>query len=140
MTVGGSPCLYSGDEQGYLGRKEDGDPSLRPAFPASPEGFLPIGWATHDLYRTLIALRRRHDWLGRARTRVLASTSTALLYEVHDDWRRLLVALNCGDGEVPLDLDLAYRVEAGGLRHDPDVAGGRPRLPEHGWAVLAPAA
>ena len=39
MTVGGVPSIYYGDEQGYVGVKQErfgGDDDVRPKFPGSP--------------------------------------------------------------------------------------------------------
>ncbi|HMC40760.1 MAG TPA: alpha-amylase family glycosyl hydrolase [Acidimicrobiales bacterium] len=87
LTVGGTPSVYYGDEQGFEGVKEDrvgGDDAVRPAFPLDESGLDPCGW---DLYRThqdLIGLRRRHPWLHRARTRVVDLANRRFTYECVD--------------------------------------------------------
>lgn len=51
MTVGGTPSVYYGDEQGWTGVKQDviqGDAEVL------------------RLHRELVALRRKHSWLHRA--------------------------------------------------------------------------
>nr|BFE76948.1 hypothetical protein GCM10020092_102490 [Actinoplanes digitatis] len=48
LTVGGTPSVYAGDEQGFTGVKEDrehGDDAVRPPFPARPDGLAPYGLA-----------------------------------------------------------------------------------------------
>jgi glycosidase len=87
FTVGGVPSVYYGDEQAFRGVKEDrvgGDDEIRPAFPARPDDLAPYGLPTYRLHQRLIALRRRHPWLVRARTTsehltnlTVALTSTA---------------------------------------------------------------
>jgi cyclomaltodextrinase len=40
LTVGGTPSIYAGDEQGFRGVKEQGaggDDAVRPAFPDAPD-------------------------------------------------------------------------------------------------------
>ena len=71
MTIGGSPHVYYGDEQAFVGVKEErfgGDDAVRPAYPATPAELAPGGWWMHDFTGRLIALRREHPWLERAET------------------------------------------------------------------------
>jgi glycosidase len=87
FTVGGSPHVYAGDEQGFIGTKEerpDGDDAVRPAFPDTPAGLWPGGWEIHGLYQRLIALRRAHPWLAWARTENLTLTTDHYVYKVAD--------------------------------------------------------
>lgn len=73
MTLPGTPVIYYGDEEGLEGVKEErlgGDDAVRPALPAEPwsrQPALPTGQRpgaeVEDLYRQLIALRRRLSWL-----------------------------------------------------------------------------
>src|SRR4051812_40391528 len=70
LTAGGTPCIYSGDEQAFHGVKEErvgGDDAVRPAFPDRPADLAPFGWTTYRLHQDLIGLRRRHPWLSTAR-------------------------------------------------------------------------
>jgi glycosidase len=83
LTVGGTPSIYYGDEQGYRGIKEDragGDDDVRPLFPASPGDLSPVGRPVFELHRELIGLRRRHAWLHRARTELLQLSNKVLVY------------------------------------------------------------
>ena len=105
LTVGGTPCVYAGDEQGFLGVKEDregGDDAVRPAFPDTPADLAPYGWPTYRLHQELIGLRRRHDWLQSARVRTVHLTNEQFVYESTDGSRRLLVALNVAAASVEL--------------------------------------
>ncbi|QTI67601.1 alpha-amylase family protein [Gordonia polyisoprenivorans] len=83
LTVGGIPSVYSGDEQGFTGLKQErvgGDDAVRPAFPDTPAGLADWG---HDIMRAhqdLIGLRRRHPWLVTARTESLTLTNTRYGY------------------------------------------------------------
>lgn len=80
FTVGGTPSIYYGDEQGFTGIKEErigGDDDVRPPL---PERFSPLGAWIEDAYRALIALRRRHPWLHSARTRVTELSATEISY------------------------------------------------------------
>ena len=106
MTVGGTPSVYAGDEQGFTGVKEDresGDDAVRPPFPDKPGDLVPYGWPAYHLHQDLIGLRRRHDWLHRARTRTVHLTNEQYAYEVSDGDRKLLVCLNLGD--EPADVE-----------------------------------
>ena len=105
MTVGGTPSIYEGDEQGFQGVKEDresGDDAVRPPFPDKPADLVPYGWPTYRLHQELIGLRRRHDWLHAARTRKVHLTNTEFVYEVSDSTRKLLVCLNAGAASAEL--------------------------------------
>ncbi len=60
MTVGGVPSIYYGDEQGYVGVKQErfgGDDDVRPKFPGSPAELSTLGEPTYRLHQALIALR-----------------------------------------------------------------------------------
>ncbi len=84
MTVGGTPSLYYGDEQAFRGEKTErlgGDDEVRPAFPPAPDSLMAEGWWMYRVHQELIALRRRHSWLQRARTTVLAKEGTTIRYE-----------------------------------------------------------
>jgi cyclomaltodextrinase / maltogenic alpha-amylase / neopullulanase len=108
MTVGGTPSVYAGDEQGFTGVKEDreyGDDAVRPPFPDKPGDLVPYGRPTHRLHQELIGLRRRHDWLHTARTRTVHLTNEQYAYEVSDGVRKLLVCLNAGDEPADVDRD-----------------------------------
>ncbi|MFN3865367.1 MAG: alpha-amylase family glycosyl hydrolase [Demequina sp.] len=138
LTVGGTPSIYYGDEQGYRGVKEDregGDDQVRPLFPPSPEHLSHLGRPIYALHQELIALRRRHPWLHRATTDVLQLSNEVLAYRVAAGNDSLVVALNLTPE--------SQRVSTAG--HDSVVAGGATvdggadaaELPPRGWAVLA---
>ncbi|MWV51163.1 DUF3459 domain-containing protein [Rathayibacter sp. VKM Ac-2803] len=100
--VGGVPSVYSGDERGLEGVKEEragGDDAIRPEFPADPGE-----WPRGDAYRThqeVIAFRRRHPWLARSRTRTVDLSNTAvLLIADGPDGETARLALNLGDETV----------------------------------------
>ncbi len=134
MTVGGSPSIYAGDEQGFRGVKEHrvgGDDAVRPYFPPRPDELAPHGWPLHALYQELIALRRARPWLAGGRTEVRSRTNTTLVYRTSDrsDAKHSIdVVLNVADKplEIPeasLEL-LAGKVQDGGHA-----------VPAHGWAI-----
>ena len=137
MTVAGVPSVYAGDEHAFTGVKEEragGDDAVRPRFPDSPADLSPLGIGTYHLHQELIALRRRHPWLVRARTDVVELDNTRLLYRSTDGQSALLVALNLADQEAGYALpagDWAVEAGQGGLD------GSRLTLPPHGWTVLA---
>jgi cyclomaltodextrinase / maltogenic alpha-amylase / neopullulanase len=105
LTVGGTPSVYAGDEQAFRGVKEDragGDDAVRPAFPATPAELAPYGRETFRVHQELIGLRRRHNWLHRARVRTVHLTNEQFAYEVSDGTRALLVAVNVADAAADL--------------------------------------
>ncbi|THJ68579.1 DUF3459 domain-containing protein [Arthrobacter echini] len=135
FTVGGTPSVYYGDEQGYRGIKEDragGDDDVRPLFPASPGDLSAIGQPVFAVHQELIGLRRRHAWLHRATTEILQLSNEVLSYRAGAGSGSLVVALNLSDSE--------QRVDAGGasslLGGHASLDGGVVVLPPKGWAVL----
>jgi cyclomaltodextrinase len=112
MTVGGTPSVYAGDEQGFTGIKEDrehGDDAVRPPFPEQPSQLVPYGRPTFRLHQDLIGVRRRHPWLHRARTRAVQLANEQYAYEVSDGRQRLLVCLNVSDESA--DVTSGVRLE-----------------------------
>ena len=116
--VAGAPVVYSGDERGLTGTKEDregGDDAVRPQFPRSP-----TDWPRTEVfhrYQEVISFRRRHPWLARARvTADELSNEAVLLTATGADGEHATLALNLSDEAVPL----------GGLQ-----------VPAHSW-VLTP--
>ena len=98
MTVGGTPSIYAGDEQGFTGVKEEmvaGDDAVRPPFPETPAELLPFGEPMLRVHKELIGLRRRHPWLVRARTERLRVSNEQLTYRVF-----------AGDDALEVHLDL----------------------------------
>jgi cyclomaltodextrinase len=127
MTVGGTPSVYAGDEQGFQGVKRDqpgGDAEVRPPFPPFPSDLAPFGEGWFRLHQELIGLRRRHPWLHWARTETLHLTNTQLVYRTAFGDDALVVALNIGEHPMARP---GGEVVAG----DPDY-----ELPAHGWVVV----
>ncbi|HNL51347.1 MAG TPA: alpha-amylase family glycosyl hydrolase [Actinomycetota bacterium] len=132
MTVGGTPSIYAGDEQGFRGIKEDrpgGDDEVRQAFPEHPADLAPFGEGWFRMHQELIGLRRRHPWLERARTDVYHVTDDQIAYRSHGEGGALLVGLNVGDGGAVLPV--GGPVIAG---QGQPVEGGM-LVPEHGWVI-----
>jgi cyclomaltodextrinase len=116
LTVGGTPSVYAGDEQGFRGEKEDrsgGDDAVRPPFPAKPAELAGYGWRTYRLHQDLIGLRRRHDWLHTARTSAVHLTNEQYVYEASGAGGRLLVALNVAAASVDVPAPYGKRVLSG---------------------------
>ena len=140
LTVGGTPSVYAGDEQGFQGVKEDrehGDDAVRPAFPAKPADLAPYGWPLYHLHQELIGLRRRNPWLHRARTKSVHLTNEQFAYEASDGTRRLIVALSVGaaPAELPVPYGKSVLHGAAELKRASS-ADAAVVLPAHGWAVL----
>lgn len=99
LTVPGIPSIYYGDEQAFRGVKWEGEASddpVRPPLPESPEQLAAPGWWLYRLYQALIALRRRHPWIGWGTLAVGQTTNETLHYTVSEGEDLL---------EVHLDLD-----------------------------------
>ncbi|MDR2703452.1 MAG: alpha-amylase [Cellulomonadaceae bacterium] len=99
FTLGGIPSVYAGDEQAFLGVKENrlgGDDAVRPKFPSSPVD-LRGDSRTFDAYRDLIRLRRDRPWLATAKTTKLELTCTKLVYST---------SATSGDGRLDVEIDL----------------------------------
>ncbi|TPF95991.1 alpha-amylase [Bifidobacterium sp. UTBIF-78] len=99
MTVGGVPSIYYGDEQGYVGVKQErfgGDDDIRPKFPDSPDQLSRLGEPIYRMHQALIALRRRNPWLLDARTEAIELENKRFVYRsVSVDGRHALtVALS----------------------------------------------
>lgn len=136
FLVAGAPAVYSGDEQGFRGVKEDragGDDAVRPAFPATPGELALDGWPVYREHQRLIALRRNHPWLAHARTAVLhvANEQLVLAADSPDGGARLVLVLNLSDGPFAPPVPLGERLLTSG---DAPGDGDGPVAP-HTWAV-----
>ncbi len=140
LTVGGTPCVYYGDEQAFRGLKEDrpgGDDAIRPSFPDGPQALAPYGWPVYRLHQQLIGLRRRHPWLQTAVARPVHLTNTVLAYESSEGPDRLVTVLNIGDAPATIPVPVGGRLLAGSAAIRPDGSGGaRVTVQGHGWAVV----
>ncbi|MET0425223.1 MAG: DUF3459 domain-containing protein, partial [Actinoplanes sp.] len=118
------------------GLKEEragGDDEIRPAFPEKPDDLFPYGWETYRRHQQLIAVRRRHPWLTRARTRPahLTNAATALVSTAPDDpGRRIVTLLNTGDTAVTFPVDLTGLSVLAGDTTTPGT------VPAHGWSIM----
>ena len=98
MTVGGIPSIYYGDEQAFVGVKEErlgGDDDIRPALPDSPAALAPWGRPALRAHQDLIGLRRRHPWLVRASTVTL-----------HLENQQIVYRSSARDGSAHLDVEI----------------------------------
>jgi cyclomaltodextrinase len=116
--VAGTPAVYSGDERGLTGVKEEragGDDAVRPEFPHSP-----AEWPRHEMfhrYQEAISFRRRNPWLAHAQVTCLELSNEAMLLTA------------TGPDGVHAELGL-------NLTDEPVVLAGL-EVPAHGW-VFAP--
>jgi glycosidase len=140
FSVGGTPAVYYGDEQGFRGVKEDrvgGDDAIRPAYPADPAHLPASGWPAYRLHQQLIDVRRRHPWLSAARTTVAHLTNRAVGLQATEPGggTRVITLLNVDDRpqEFPLDLSGLVTTEVLG----PEARDGEPAtLPAHAWRII----
>jgi cyclomaltodextrinase len=160
--VGGTPVVYSGDEQAFRGVKYDregGDDEVRPAFPERPDELSRLGQPVLELHRRLIRLRSERPWLTTARTAVAELSNESVLLVSRpggagpdgepapgDDTRaengaqadhgpgpRVAVALNVSDVMIELPVPPGrWTVSAG----ESVLKDGRTALAGQGWAVL----
>ncbi|WP_062378756.1 alpha-amylase family glycosyl hydrolase [Demequina pelophila] len=140
-TLPGTPAVYAGDEQAFLGVKEDragGDDAVRPAFPALPSELDPAGAPAFALHRDLIGLRRRHPWLHAARVDVPSVGNEHIVYRCRADGRSLTVALSTSDADQVIGPVAGQAIAAspGSGAHD----GASVSLAPHGWCVTVAAA
>lgn len=136
FLVAGTPAVYSGDEQGFRGVKEEregGDDAIRPAFPAAPDALAADGWPLYREHQRLIGLRRNHPWLAHGKTTVLhvANEQLVLAADSPDGNARLVLALNLADQPFAPPVPLGERLLTSG-----DDEGGEPELvAPRAWAV-----
>ncbi|MDD6448144.1 MAG: alpha-amylase family glycosyl hydrolase, partial [Lachnospiraceae bacterium] len=105
-TMPGVPSIYYGSEFGIRGRKEDGDPALRPALDLSDHR---DDFKTNPLTRLIQSLgniRHRLPALsyGNYRQVFLTNRQYAFLRFL-DQGSKVLVTVNNDDGEAHMDLD-----------------------------------
>lgn len=139
MTSGGTPSIYSGDEQAFRGIKEHragGDDAIRPSFPQTPAGLAPFGWPIYRLHQLLIGLRRRHAWLHRARSRAVELHNTDLLLEMSEAQNRLWLVLNLADAPITRAIDAKADLMAGAGIARQKGSLTEIEVPGHGWAIL----
>jgi glycosidase len=137
LTVGGTPSIYYGDEQGYRGVKEDragGDDDVRPLFPPSPDHLSPLGGPIFAVHQELIGVRRRNSWLHRATSEALQLSNEVFVYRLAVGADALVVALNLSHDTQRLSAAGATAVVAGAARLD--VGTDAVLVPPRGWAVL----
>lgn len=110
MTIGGIPSLYYGDEQGWLGIKEErlgGDDAVRPAYPETPAELDDSGAWMLQAHQQLISIRRNHPWLVTARTAITELDNTRICYRAEsvDSKQWLQVTLDITDQPYALITD-----------------------------------
>lgn len=138
FTVAGVPTVYSGDELAYTATKEErlgGDDAVRPAFPEappSPAELDPRAASVLDVHHDLVAVRRRHPWLHRAHTDVVALGNRTIVLRTATGDSSVVVALNTSDAPVRLPSADAQRTVAG----TGSLIDGQVELPAHGWSVM----
>jgi glycosidase len=137
LFLPGIPCLYYGDELGLAGVKEErlgGDDAIRPELPGSPAEVSAVDPVVLELYRRLIAFRRRTPWLTDARiaTSDVENTSIRITAvpragDAVNSGEALTLVLNLADDPVALPAG-AETVETSHPDQPEHVAA-------HGWAI-----
>lgn len=103
MSVAGTPFIYYGDEQGFVGTKyqrEGGDDEVRQSLAAQPPRLVEADdWL--GLHRHLIGWRSAQTWLRQATTDVLHLTNPAMVALTRGAaGQAVLWALNLGNEQV----------------------------------------
>lgn len=135
LFLPGIPCLYYGDELGLTGVKEErlgGDHAIRPELPDRPEEVADADPAVLELYRRLIAFRRRHPWLTDAR---IATSAVANRY-----LRITATPRDETTGDAPLTLVLNLADDPAGLPEGCSLVESSDseeayHVAAHGWAI-----
>jgi cyclomaltodextrinase len=140
FTVGGTPSVYYGDEQGFRGIKENragGDDAVRPEFPEDgPAALAAEGWPLYHLHQELIGLRRRNSWLHGATVTNVELTNELYAYTVTDGTNRVGVALNISETTEEVQFEGLSSVLAGGAELSATGTGALVRVPAHGWVAI----
>jgi len=134
MTLGGTPSIYYGDEQGRHGVKEvriGGDDAIRAAYPPTPTDLSPYATGVFRLHQELIRLRHRHPWLHHARSETIALRNEAVVLRARDGDKSLTVALSLDDSPQMVNAACSQL-----LAGTADRTGEGWLVPGHRWAVL----
>jgi cyclomaltodextrinase / maltogenic alpha-amylase / neopullulanase len=138
FTLGGTPCIYYGDEQAFIGIKEHrvgGDDAIRPSFPHDgPTALAHTGWPFYRLHQRLIGFRRRHSWLHSSRTKVLHLTNHQFVFQSYTNDGSITVALNLSDEPLKLAGSGSSQQALGDRATE---SGNDWIIPPHRWAVFA---
>ena len=118
LTFPGAPCIYYGDEIGLQGGH---DPYCRGTIPWKDESSWDLD--LRDYVKALIGLRRDNAALRSGDFQVLHAQDDLLLFGRREGENRIIVALNRGEEQQPLNIPLGsaglegeYRDPLGGLR------------------------
>ncbi|WP_193105157.1 alpha-amylase family glycosyl hydrolase [Brachybacterium sp. FME24] len=153
----GIPAVYSGDEFGATGIKEEragGDDAVRPSFPEDPAeaphhlSVLSVDAAPRilEVHRRLLSLRRREPWLASARVEVreetLENTYAEIVLTPQDGAAQpagataaLTLVLNLGEDDRPAPGEVLEAVSGADMLDGvgPPASG---VVPAHGIAVV----
>ncbi|HEY8238434.1 MAG TPA: glycoside hydrolase family 13 protein [Candidatus Limnocylindrales bacterium] len=106
MTLPGAPSIYYGDEIGMTGEQ---DPGSRAAFPWSDRGAWDLGILEYTT--RAVAVRRAHPVLRRGGYRTIAASDASMAFirtpAAGIEGPAIVVAINAGNTEATLELDLA---------------------------------
>jgi cyclomaltodextrinase / maltogenic alpha-amylase / neopullulanase len=144
LTVGGVPSVYTGDEFGFRGVKEErygGDDAVRPEFGSPPAQLDESGTQVWALHQYLVGLRRRHPWLHAASTTALRLNNRHYVYQTRSGDDALLVALNVDDEPLHLVLPELCTERAqvvAGSAAPPQEVVDAVVVEAHGWRILRP--
>ncbi len=118
----GIPCVYYGSEWGAEGRKENGDPSLRPSFEA-PE------WNELTDWIAKLADAKKNSYaLNYGGFRSVVLTNEQCIFERKTDKERVLVAINASDKPYTAHFDAGFGMATDLITGNPHDFGGGSEL------------
>jgi len=93
MAMPGMPCIYYGSEWGIEGRKEDGDPTLRPAIDK------PVYNDITAFVSKAADIKRKHKSLCYGSFDILHLTNRQIIFERSFEEERIIVMINADENE-----------------------------------------
>ena len=105
-TLPGVPSIYYGSEWGIQGRKEDGDPALRPAIDLDEIQKNPPVPGLKEFLVTLGKCRREYPVIGQGRYRELVLTNRQYAFARIGEGEAAVIAVNNDDQEAGMRIPL----------------------------------
>ncbi len=124
----GIPCVYYGSEWGEQGRKENGDPSLRPCFEAPQWNELT------DWISKLAEAKKNSKALNYGGFRSVVLTNEQCIFERKCDDERVLVAINASGNPYTAHFDAGCGMAEDLITGQPHDFGGGSELPPYSAA------
>ncbi|MCD7709289.1 MAG: alpha amylase C-terminal domain-containing protein, partial [Clostridiales bacterium] len=124
----GIPCVYYGSEWGAKGRKEDGDPALRPSFDGPEWNDLT------DAIEKMAEAKKNSEALNYGSFRSVVLTNHQCIFERKADNERVLVAINADAEPYTAHFDAGCGMATDLLTGEAHDFGGGSELPPYSAA------